>query len=173
MMMLCIIVFASTSFAHLSLDKTQEDFDPLTNIEVTVELNTIRWLEEPLASTELLINNVNTFNLLLEEIRNTFQTPTQPPAIPPEQSLYAIININGVEFESPLWKENNYIYRPDWNVTLDVPDDEKFVDITIQLWNHQEDDEDFLCDISPQSDTYQVHLSYSIATGHIGLVMIF
>jgi hypothetical protein len=53
------LLIPQTIMAYQLDQNSREDYDPLVNIEVTVEPITIRWLEEKLLSTKPLINNVN------------------------------------------------------------------------------------------------------------------
>jgi len=126
-----------------------EDFDPLTNIEVTVEIQKIRSLEknEPQLNKE-----------------KTIDKHTKP-------DFYVQITINNERFKSQKYINKKYIYTPDFKATLDVPDDEEFVNIKIQLfdWNLGLNK---ICDISTSysdnilRDSYDVELMYSIKTGH-------
>jgi hypothetical protein len=121
---------------HVQTDPSLEDFDPLVDIEVTVEIQSIRALE-----------GIDLFS---------------------DPDFYSIVVINNVEFKSPLWENTQYLYDLNWTATVNVPDDEEFVFITIQLWDahtHQ----DRLCDISGdvnyQTNGYDVDLIYNIKTG--------
>lgn len=152
-----MLLIPNTILAHQTLQTTTEDFDPLVDIEVTVDLEIIRWLEEALLSTKSLINNVNPLYSLLHYPQTT--------PIPDDISLYANVYINDVKYESPLWEHTPYIYNPSWGATNDVPDDQETVDITIQLWA-QTDTGNILCDLNPQPDTYEANIQYNIKTGH-------
>jgi hypothetical protein len=160
------LLTTNTIIAQTILQETKTDFDPLVNIEVTVELQTIRWLEEPLASTKPLINEGKPLLSILEKIQNILHPQTQPAPLQYDLNMYAKIFINSIEFESPIWDHTFYIYHPNWNATLDVPDDQEFVNITIQLWNHPDTGTDFPCDLSPEPTNTEAELIYSIATGH-------
>ncbi|MFO8078539.1 MAG: hypothetical protein R6U21_07865, partial [Thermoplasmatota archaeon] len=113
--------------------QTTDDFDPLVDIQLTIDIQAIR---------------------AIDTIDDTGKA-----------DFYLKIIINENEFISPTWQNTDYLYHP-WSVSTDIPDNNQHVSITIQLWNHQDNDPDFLCDLSPQSDTQQVHLNYNIATGH-------
>ncbi|MBU1941819.1 MAG: hypothetical protein KKC68_08605 [Candidatus Thermoplasmatota archaeon] len=125
------------------------DYDPLVDINVTVTIITIRSLEK-----------VDRQIPTIEKI-DAYSDP----------DFYVKIFINDVEFTSDVWKNTRYIYDPQFSATLNVPDDEEFVDIKIQLldWNLGLDK---LCDISTAFydqgflDAYDVELSYSIKSGH-------
>lgn len=152
-----LLLTPNTIMAYQTIQSTRIDFDPLVDIEVTVRLDSIRWLEESLLSTKPLINHVNPL----------FSFLYRPQTLPIEDdfSFYANIYINDVDYESPLWLDTPYIYHPDWSATHDVPDDIEEVAIVIQLWA-QTDTGDFPCDLSPQADTNEAHLVYNIKTGH-------
>ncbi|MCJ7570918.1 MAG: hypothetical protein MUO82_03450 [Candidatus Thermoplasmatota archaeon] len=114
----------------LSLEKTiVEDFDPLVDINITVEILTIRALYE--------IDDLS------------------------EADFFAKVCINDQKFTSEIWHNTKYIYDPRFLVTLDVPDDQEFVTVKIELWNSN--DEDAICDIGNEDD--YIELQYSIKTG--------
>ncbi len=154
---LIIIVLIANNIPASSIktiEKTKEtnqieDFDPLTNIEVTVEIQKIRSLEkeEPQLNKE-----------------KTIDKHSKP-------DFYVQITINNEKFKSQKYINKKYVYNPDFKATLDVPDDEEFVNITIQLydWNLGLNK---ICDISTSysdnilRDSYDVELIYSIKTGH-------
>ena len=123
------------------------DYDPLVDVSVTVEINKIRSFDK----VDVQIPSV-------EKI-DDFGDP----------DFYVKIFINEEEFISPIYYDTKYVYDQDWSATLNVPDDKEFVNITIQLWDWNENG-DKICDISPFDyeilDTYEVDLEYSILTGH-------
>jgi len=86
-----------------------------------------------------------------------------------EPDFYVKVFINDVEYTSPVWKNMNYVKNPDCQWTVDVPDDEEYVDITIQLWD-KNFGKDRICDISGNhalsSEGKEINLMYSIKTGH-------
>ena len=84
-------------------------------------------------------------------------------------SFYVKIFVNGDEYTSEIWQRENHI-KPDWKLTCDVPDDEEWVDIKIQLWD-SDLGKDRLCDLSTNfygnlTTDYEVELVYSIKSGH-------
>ena len=89
-----------------------------------------------------------------------------------DPDFYVKVFINDVEFVSDVWDNTLYIYDPQWSAVLDVPDDEEFVDIKIQLWDSMDENYDGnrLCDVSGDydgtDDSYDVELVYSVKTGH-------
>ena len=141
-----ILLFSMSGMVNSSLITTlyNDDFDPLVDIEVTVEILTIRSLEK------------QDRQLFFKEIIDKNSDP----------DFYLKIFINDVEFKSDTWGNTKYIYDPDFEATLNVPDDQEFVDIKIQLWDEKDESgvDDRLCDISGGSDE-DVEITYSIKTG--------
>ncbi|RLF63851.1 MAG: hypothetical protein DRN31_01525 [Thermoplasmata archaeon] len=131
---------------NTGISKTSGDYDPLDDIVVTVEIKEIRSLE-----TKYLGRTI-------DEI-DKFSDP----------DFYVKVFINGEEFKSPVWKNQKYVYNPNWSASLNVPDDEEFVNVTIQLWD-ADPLGDKLCDIDNNYDnypkSYDLDLVYSIKTGH-------
>ena len=113
------------------------DFDPLVDVSVTVEIKTIRLLD---------INELQTF------------TSTSKNDNP---NFYIKVFINDIAFTSTVWSNMKYINDPQWSATLNVPDDQEFVNIKIQLWS-----ENVPYDLSGDRDSYDVNLLYSIKTGY-------
>ena len=132
-----------------AMNANNSDIDPLVDIEVTVEIQKIRSLEK------------EDKQLYFEEIIDENSDP----------DFYLKIMINDNEFVSNIWHNTKYIYNPEWSATLNVPDNEEIVNIKIQLWDSNEEDnkEDRLCDISSDygatEDGYDVELMYNIKTG--------
>jgi len=150
--MIPVLIFVTTMIASatatplLMNNKNLASFDE--DIEVTVEIQKIRSLEK----FDNHIPAIEKIDLL-----------TDP-------DFYVKVFINDVEFTSPIWKNTKYVYEPDWSATLNVPDEEEFVDIKIQLWDWNLGI-DKLCDISSiydegYKDSFDVELMYSIKTGH-------
>jgi len=117
------------------------DFDPLVDIEVTVEIQKIRAFDK----TDLQVFK-----------REYIDRDSDP-------DFYVKIIINNQEFISDIWQDTKYIYDPQFSATLDVPDDEEFVTVKIQLWDWNNVG-DVLCDIGDEND--DVEMIYSIKTGH-------
>ena len=128
-------------------ETTDSDLDPLVDIHVTFDLQKLRSLEK------------YDTHLNFKEYIDRYSYP----------DFYLKVWINDQMFQSPVWKNTRYIYNPDWKVTADVPDDEEWVNITIQLWDWNVG-QDQQCDISGYEeggrDTYDVNLFYNIKTGH-------
>jgi len=124
-----------------------DDFDPLVDIVVTVEIQKIRSLE------------TDTF----------FGLPVDKIDFVSDPDFYVKVLINGQELISPVWEDQKYVYEPKWLATLNVPDDVEFVNITIQLWDANLGT-DTLCDISDNDETYpgtrDITVFYSIKSGH-------
>ncbi len=126
----------------------KQDFDPENDIWVTVEIQQIRSFER----------------------RNRFPYSIQNTDLLSKPDLYVKVFINDVEFKSPVWHNTRYVYQQPWIAELDVPDDEEWVNITIQVWDWNIGF-DTLCDISREyygnaRDMKELTLEYSVKTGH-------
>jgi hypothetical protein len=167
--MICLLVVLMLPFGATvtsSFTSTSyEDFDPLVDVSVTVEVQVIRFLE--VAVPDLFSRSIH--HGLFRGIVTDLIKPCGDTEFP---DFYVKVFINEVEFTSDVWRNMDYIYDPQWSITLDVPDTEEFVDVRIQLWDALDGDntEGILCDISGDSggadDGYDVELVYSIKTGH-------
>jgi hypothetical protein len=136
-------VSASTSDFEKSVTLSGEsDLDPLIDLEVTVEIQAIRSLQK------FDISNPKTL-----EVIDWLSDP----------DFFVKVFINDQEFVSETWHNTKYIYNPDFSPTLDVSDEEEFVEIKIQLydWNPYGNR---LCDLSANGK--DVELIYSLKTGH-------
>jgi len=126
------------------------DYDPLVDLEVTIDILRIRSLEKD-------DSHVNA----KEEIDKNS-----------DPDFYLKVFVNNEEFTSDIWHNTKYIYNPEWSATANVADDQELVDITIQLWDAKDENfnEDRLCDISGDTgslpDNYDVEIQYNIKTGH-------
>jgi len=120
----------------------KEDLDPLVDLEVTVEIQAIRSLQK--------FDPPNPRTL---EVIDWISDP----------DFFVKVFINDQEFVSDTWHNTKYIYNPDFSPTLDVSDDEEFVNIKIQLydWNPYGSR---LCDLSANGK--DIELTYSLKTGH-------
>jgi len=132
---------ASVTISAKNIGINREDFDPLVDIEVTVEIQKIRAFDKEDKQLH----------------RREYIDATSDP------DFYVKLFINNEEFVSDTWEDTKYIYNSPFSATLDVADDQEFVDITIQLWDWNADG-DKLCDIGDEND--DVDLTYSIKTGH-------
>ena len=119
----------------------EDDFDPLVDVEVTVEIQTIRSFDK----YERQLHKREYIDFI------------------GDPDLYVKIIINDEEFTSDIWQDTKYIYSTPFSATLNVPDDQEFVDIIIQLWDWNKNG-DKLCDIGNEND--DANLIYSIKTGH-------
>ena len=117
------------------------DFDPLSNIKVTVDIQKIRAFDKDDQQVR---------------VKEYIDLNSDP-------DFYVKIIINDEVFISDIWHDTKYIYEPCFNATLDVPDDEEIVTVVIQLWDWN-DNEDVLCDIGDETDDAELH--YSIKNGH-------
>jgi hypothetical protein len=82
-----------------------------------------------------------------------------------------IVYMNNIEFISDIWYNTKYIYNPDFSPNINIPSEDEFVNIKIQLWDYaDEHDNDRLCDISGNkgisNDSFDVDLIYNTKTGH-------
>jgi len=84
-----------------------------------------------------------------------------------DPDFFVKIIINGIVMTSPIWPDMIYLYDC-YTVTVDIPDDKEFVDITIQLWE-SDDKGNTLCDISEAPNRngsgLDVHLRYDVRVG--------
>jgi hypothetical protein len=131
---------------------SKEDFDPLVDIEVTVEILKIRAFDKVEKQFNILPYNLGIINK-----REYVDEDSDP-------DFFLKVIINEEEFTSDIWHDTKYIYTPDFSPTKNVPDEEEFVDITIQLWDYNED-ENVLCDIGGNEEL-DVDITYSLKTGH-------
>lgn len=87
----------------------------------------------------------------------------QPPEFdsqtPPD--FYVKTIIAGTTDQSPIWY-NDYNVLEDWSTTVDVPDDDEAVPLTIELWD-EDGATDQLCDISPIGQT--CNIVYNLESG--------
>jgi len=151
LILLTTFLVSSTSVGSLELKKSPSqinmgvaDIDPLVDIGVAVEIQKIRSLEK---------RDIQTYSI--EKI-DWFSEP----------DFYVKIFINDKESVSDIWHNKKYISDPGLPVFSDVPDDEEFADITIQLWDWNLG-MDRRCDISSnKKGCFDVDLTYSIKTGH-------
>jgi hypothetical protein len=158
-----LLISLCVSVSSLKIKNNIEtDFDPLVDVEVSFVVEGIRYLEDdeqqvarpklPLA----LAKNIGYFPLF-----KTIFFESDPP------SMYVKVFINDVEYVSSEWANTFHVDKPGWTARLNVPDDEEFVDIRVQVWNNKNDK---ICDISgdtgSDNDAYDAELTYSIKDGH-------
>ena len=81
--------------------------------------------------------------------------------------FYVKVFINDIQNISQVWKNQQYV-KPNWTATQDVPDNQEYVNITIQLWD-KDIGFDQLCDISGDYSNYpenrNAEMTYSLKTG--------
>ena len=155
---LTMILPVVTSVHSSRMKNTNEDLDPLVDIEITVEIKAMRYLETELSSS---FDETSPGVTVLQELIKRFCSSMILNEDNP--NFYLKVFINNKEFTSDIWTDSSFVYEK-WTATLNVPDDQEFVDIQIQLWNAQNDD-NIACDISRSSDSERVELTYSIKTG--------
>ncbi len=78
---------------------------------------------------------------------------------PPD--FYVKTIIAGTTDQSPIWY-NDYNVLEDWSTTVDVPDDDETVPLTIELWD-EDGTSDQLCDISTIGQT--CNIVYNLESG--------
>jgi len=147
---ICIIITSLFFTTGVTGSEITLDFDPLVDIEVTVEIQKIRSFDKYEKQYSLI-----PYTTIL--CKREYVDRTSDP------DFYIKVLINNEEFTSIIWHDTKYIYSPEFSATLNVPDDQEFVDITIQLWDWNENG-DVLCDIG--KDEKDVDITYSIKTGH-------
>jgi hypothetical protein len=138
------IAISSISIIVQSINiEKSDDLDPLIDLEVTFELLKIRSLEK------------YDRYLHTREFIDILGNP----------DFYVKLWINNESFSSPIFRNKKYVYEPDWNVTVNVPEDEEWVDIKIQLWDWNIG-KDKKCDISgfnrEGNDNKDVDLRYNL-----------
>jgi len=106
-----------------------DDFDPLVDITVTVNITSIRSLD--------IID------------------------ISSDPDFFVKVFINDEEFVGPIWNNTSYLYDY-FYIEENVPDDEEFVSVEIQLWDYNSNG-DVICDIGNENEN--VELIYNIKTG--------
>ncbi|UCF12704.1 MAG: hypothetical protein JSW06_00200, partial [Thermoplasmatales archaeon] len=154
----CIILvsfFIASSAAGIELKSEKQtsnltDFDPLVDVEVTVEIQQIRAFDK----SDEQLSIIPFYPIFVK--REYIDKESDP-------DFYVKVLINNEESTSDTWHDTKYIYDPQFSAILDVPDDEEFVTVKIQLWDWN-DNGDVLCDIGNEKD--DVELTYSIKTGH-------
>ena len=82
-----------------------------------------------------------------------------------DTTFYIVVTINNEIFKSKIWNDTRYLYGINWTVSLNVPDDNEYVSIILQLWDCS-NGTDKLCDINPNKDYNQAEIIYSICSGH-------
>jgi len=131
----------------VSAETIDEDIDPLIDLTVTVEIEQIRTLEK----SDSGLFSIDKIDILSDP------------------DFYVKVYINDEEFISPIWYDTKYVDDPDWSASLNVPDDEEYVNVTIQLWDSSPSG-DKLCDLSENygdfEENYEVNLFYNLKTGH-------
>jgi hypothetical protein len=114
------------------------------------------------ADFDPLVDNI-TVTVSFDEIRalQTIDYLSDP-------DLFLKVLINGNEFISDVWQDTKYVKNITWSASSNVPKDEEFVNISLQLWD-KNNGIDRLCDISPDygnlTQARTAELTYSIATG--------
>jgi hypothetical protein len=146
-----LIVFIALSLINtgffVNAEKSDDDIDPLVDLSVTIEIQSIRTFEK----TDIGFFPIDKIDLISDP------------------DFYVKVFINDEEFISPTWYDTKYVEDPQWSATLNVPDDDENVNVTIQLWDSNSNS-DKLCDLSENygdfEENYEVNLYYNLKTGH-------
>jgi len=80
--------------------------------------------------------------------------------VPTNPDFFIQILINSVEYSSPVWNGTSYLYNLHWTATLNVPDDNEQVDITIVVYDETMDETDI------KTAGYTAEMIYNIKTGY-------
>jgi len=158
-----LLPFNATIIKSKNMSITSEyvgDFDPLVDIQVTVNIQAIRYLEDDQTNNAKSAHSM--FKDLFFKAKNTDNK---------QHGFYVKIFINDEEYTSEIFSDSLYMYNLNWTATLNVPDDKETVNIKIQLWDTGDGKTgDVLCDISGDSgdseDSYDAEMEYNIKTGH-------
>jgi len=85
-----------------------------------------------------------------------------------DPDFYVKLIVNGQTFTSDVW-HNQAVVTDEWEKTINIPDQDEYVDVTIQLWDWNKL-QDKICDIAYNNnedpDRHDLQLSYSLKTGH-------
>jgi hypothetical protein len=109
-----------------------------------------------------LVDNI-TVTVTIKEIRalKTIDLLSNP-------DFYVKVRINELESISDVWENMKYAEDPDFSISAEVPKDEEFVNVSIELWD-KNNKIDFLCDISEDDGNFTqartADIVYSIAAG--------
>ncbi len=117
------------------------DFDPLTNLKITIEIKCIRSLDYG--------------KWYLPKLKWMFP------------DLYVKVFVNGIEFRSPVWHNVRYMEDQLWKFTCDIPDDQEWVHIKIELWDWNKR-KDKLLDIGSikEPEKRYAEIYYNVKSGH-------
>ncbi|HVQ01430.1 MAG TPA: hypothetical protein VMT57_07950 [Candidatus Thermoplasmatota archaeon] len=163
--LICTLVMATLMVFPISvLAKHPQPVSTVTQSKVTYNPQIKHLIYTPLTKTDFdpLDSSINV-TVAINEIRalktiNLFSDP----------NFFVKVTINNMTFTSPVWSNTKYVERPNWSATAEVPKDEEFVNVTIELWSKSKIG-DILCDLCSDYGTirqcYTAELTYSIATG--------
>jgi len=155
-----ILLFISTNATALKMNNESmtikiEDLD--LDLK-TIAINSISDNNEdldPLIDLELtvLIKEIRAFDKI-----DLFSDP----------DFYVKIIVNNQNFKSDVWYNQKFV-KEQWQKTIDVPDDQEYVNITIQLWDWNLG-KDVICDIAKNDNQnlnrYDLNILYNLKTGH-------
>ena len=132
----------------------------VTTSTKTIESNAIVTTESISGDFDPLVDIIVTFDVLVIRALDKIDKLSDP-------DFFVKVFINNEEFISHTWDNTNYLYNC-WSVTKNVPDEEEFVDIKIQLWDWNKNNNK-ICDISKnnnnQDEGFDISITYDIKTG--------
>jgi hypothetical protein len=79
-----------------------------------------------------------------------------------DADFFVKLYVNGEEFTSPVWENDSYLYDC-WSKTVNVSDENYFVDFTVELWDFNKKG-NLLCDLSGDEGR-SANITYDIRTG--------
>ena len=108
---IAILLLPMVHTVHSSnmLNSGIEDFDPLVDLEVTVEIKAIRYLED--IAPQSTFKNLNYLGFF-QNILNNYILGIQ------DFNMYVKVFINGAEFTSDVWENQRYIHNAQWILWL-------------------------------------------------------
>jgi len=154
MVLITVIFLISTNVSSIKITKTSDNLDK--NNEQMSYKKIIN--EEDIDPNEDLSVTVTIKKIRAFDKLDAFSDP----------DFYIKLIVNGEEFKSPIWN-NQKVVTPEWEKTVDVPDDKEIVNITIQLWDDDPGIDD-ICDIAKNDNENpnrnDLNLHYNLKTGH-------
>jgi hypothetical protein len=136
----------------------------------SVPSSSVTWLD----NSFFQVGQVNDFDPLVDEIIVTVTINEirilDKLFLFTDPDVFIKIFINGNEFVSEVWEKSMYVKEPNFSVSLEVPKNDEYVDIAMELWaKNSRTGSLVICDISPISgssvEDNRVEMTYSIATG--------
>lgn len=151
-----ILLFTSISFINIGIASTDN------NMMSNFNFNNFNILSKQNEDLDPLVDL--TITVEINEIRALDKIDKYN-----DPDFYVKIFINGEEFRSPIWRNTKYLSDINWSCSLNVPDEEEFVEILIQLWDWNLG-RDTQCDIAGNDngnpDRKDIEILYSLKSGH-------